>query len=109
MYCKTCGKEINDNAVICPNCGCSTGKGNAVKGKDESSIGYALLGFFIPIVGLILFLMWKEEYPLRAKSAGKGALVSVIVSVVLGIIYGVILGSLIGSMTISTPCLPFLS
>lgn len=23
MYCKNCGHEINDNAVVCINCGCS--------------------------------------------------------------------------------------
>lgn len=22
MYCKECGKKINDKAVICPECGC---------------------------------------------------------------------------------------
>lgn len=75
--------------------------GSRVKtSTDSSSFGYALLGFFIPIVGLILFLIWKDEYPLRAKSAGKGALVSVIVSVVLGIIYGVIIGVAIATSPI---------
>ncbi len=29
MYCKTCGKEMNENQVICLNCGCSTGTGTA--------------------------------------------------------------------------------
>lgn len=24
MFCSKCGKEINDEAVICPNCGCFT-------------------------------------------------------------------------------------
>ena len=23
MFCKTCGKEVHDNAVICPYCGCA--------------------------------------------------------------------------------------
>ena len=30
MYCRNCGKEINDNAVICINCGCAV-DGNANK------------------------------------------------------------------------------
>lgn len=90
MYCKNCGQEIDDKAVICPKCGVQVAE--CKTSTDSSSFGYALLGFFIPIVGLILFLIWKDEYPLRAKSAGKGALISVIVSVVLGIIYGVIIG-----------------
>ena len=24
MFCSTCGKEIHDKAMICPNCGCAT-------------------------------------------------------------------------------------
>ena len=63
-----------------------TGNARATANDDASSLGWAVLGFFIPLVGLILYLVWKNEYPLRAKSAGKGALVSVIVSVVLYII-----------------------
>ena len=25
-FCETCGKEMNDNAVVCPACGCPTSK-----------------------------------------------------------------------------------
>ena len=96
MYCKKCGELINDEAVVCPKCGCSTER--KVKEEDAPSFGYAFLGFLIPIVGLILFLTWKNDYPLRAKSAGKGALTSVIVSVVFTIIYGALVGSMLGSM-----------
>ena len=50
-----------------------------------------MLGFFIPLAGLILYLVWRTEYPLRAKSVGKGALVSVILYAVLVVLY-IILG-----------------
>lgn len=100
MYCKNCGQEIDDKAVICPKCGVQVAECKTSTDSDSSSFGYALLGFFIPIVGLILFLIWKDEYPLRAKSTGKGALVSVIVSVVLGIISGVIIGAAIATSPI---------
>lgn len=53
---------------------------------DTGSFGWAVLGFFFPIVGLILFLIWKTEKPVSAKQAGMGALVSVIISVVLWLI-----------------------
>ena len=69
-----------------PNAARMTGNMRASANDDASSLGWAVLGFFIPLVGLILYLVWKNEYPLRAKSVGKGALVSVIVSVVLYII-----------------------
>lgn len=29
MYCKNCGKEMNENQAICLNCGVQTGNGNA--------------------------------------------------------------------------------
>ena len=57
---------------------------------DSSSFGWGLLGFFIPLAGLILYLVWKDEYPLRAKSAGKGALAAVIVYVVIVVLYVII-------------------
>jgi len=53
---------------------------------DAPSAGFAVLGFFIPIVGLILWLVWKDNTPLKAKSAGKGALIGFIVSIVLTIL-----------------------
>ena len=93
-YCTKCGKELMDEAVVCPSCGCA--QGNMSNVQDSSSFGYALLGFCIPIVGLILYLIWRDNTPLRAKSAGKGALVSVILGVVFYIIYFVIIAAIIG-------------
>ena len=63
---------------------------------DTGSFGWAVLGFFFPIVGLILFLVWKSEKPISAKQAGMGALASVISTVVLWIlliVFAVIVGS----------------
>lgn len=51
--------------------------------QDNGSFGWAVLGFFIPIAGLILYLVWRTEKPLSARRAGIGALVSVIVGAVL--------------------------
>ena len=101
MYCRKCGKEILDEAVFCVHCGCSTQVNPAPAAQsanDAPSTGRAVLGFFIPLAGLIIWLINKDTKPLMAKSAGKGALIGVIVSVVLSIIYGAILGSLVGSM-----------
>ena len=95
MFCSKCGKEINDEAVVCVHCGCAVeNKAAAAVAGDAPNTGYAVLGFFIPIVGLILYLMNINTYPLRAKSAGKGALISVILSVVFYVIYVVIFAAL---------------
>lgn len=87
-FCSKCGQEVNPSAVVCVHCGCSISGGN---GEDSGSFGYSLLGFCIPIIGLILFLVWKDSKPLSAKAAGKGALVSVILAVILYVVYFVII------------------
>ena len=44
---------------------------------DNGGFGWGVLGCCIPIVGLVLFLVWKDTKPKTAKAAGIGALVSV--------------------------------
>lgn len=53
------------------------------RGYDAPNAGFAVLSFFFPIVGLILYLVWMDQYPLKAKSCGKGALIGVITEVAL--------------------------
>ena len=62
---------------------------------DTGSMGWAVLGFIIPLVGLILYLVWKDTQPLNAAKAGKGALIGAIVGVALGILAGAVYGVLI--------------
>jgi len=47
---------------------------------DSGSIGWAILGFFIPIVGIILFFVWQKQKPQSAKMAIIGAAVSIILA-----------------------------
>lgn len=90
-FCKNCGAEIDDRAVICPKCGVAQQTAPAVPPVvDSGSFGWAVLGFCIPLVGLILFLVWKDTKPLSGKKAGVGALVAVILSVVVYILAAVL-------------------
>ena len=74
-YCQKCGKELVDEAVICIGCGCAVAKDNiSNQSNDAPDTGYAIVGFLIPIIGLILYLIKKDTMPLKAASAGKGAL-----------------------------------
>ena len=77
-FCSKCGKEIEDNATVCPYCGVPAPEAPA---PDAPNMGFAVLGFLVPIAGLILWLTMKDQTPLKAKSAGKGALIGAIVSV----------------------------
>lgn len=92
-FCKNCGKEIDDNAVVCVNCGSS--QQQIPQAVDNGGFGWGLLGCCIPIVGLVLFLVWRDTKPKTSKAAGIGALVSVVGSIVFYIIYFVII-ALIG-------------
>ena len=49
---------------------------------DNGGFLWGLLGCCIPLVGLILFLVWKDQKPKTSKAAGIGALVAVIAYVV---------------------------
>lgn len=55
--------------------------------SDTGSFGWAVLGFFIPLVGLILWMIWKNDRPGDAGMAGKGALGSAVVNVALSILW----------------------
>ena len=108
--CVHCGAEIPEGATYCSACGASQQfyqqypqqpyqqpnqqlnqqpvyvYQQTAPVNDSGSFGWAVLGFFIPIVGLVLFLVWRREKPRCAKMAGMGALVSVIVSVLFNMI-----------------------
>lgn len=82
-YCPNCGKQVDPQAVVCPNCGVALpapilNVNIANTQNDTGSIGWAFLGFFIPIAGLILYIVWRNTEPNNAKQAGLGALISVI-------------------------------
>ena len=65
---------------------------------DSGSFGWAVLGFCIPVAGLILYLVWKDTKPRPAAAAGKGALVSFILGVlfyIIGIVVSVFAGAIL--------------
>ncbi|WP_306583648.1 hypothetical protein [Fusobacterium ulcerans] len=71
------------------------------KDQDRGGFAWGCLGFCIPIVGLILWLVWRDEKPKTAKAVGIGALVSAIIGAVFVVIYFIFLIFIIG-MTIAT-------
>mgnify|MGYP000907319189 FL=1 len=60
--------------------------------EEKASVGLAILSFFIPLAGLIIFLTKKNDRPKTAKVSGICALVSFILNIVIGVIGGVIGG-----------------
>lgn len=112
-YCPNCGTLLNEGDNVCSNCGyilvlndkdSDHSKGNSAKydaippsqshpseyeyssTNDSGNPWWAVLGFFIPLVGLILFLIWRTTQPNNAKSSGFGALISVVWGICIGIV-----------------------
>lgn len=78
-YCAKCGNELVDEAIVCPKCGvaCEEIKTNEPV-EENNPLLFGAIGCCVPIVGLVLFLVWKDSKPKTAKYAGIGALISVI-------------------------------
>ncbi len=58
MFCKTCGQEVNDNAVICPHCGCTikqTTETNPQQKMRKINV-LCLVGFILSLVSLFISL-----------------------------------------------------
>ena len=98
-YCTYCGSQIDDTTLFCPNCG---SKQNAENNSGDSSFfeqnafgnqggaprtflandplvterstAITVLSFIFPIIGLILWLVWKDTKPGKSISAAKGGL-----------------------------------
>ena len=86
MFCKNCGKEMNDNAVACLNCGFAKGTGNTycancgtqtnpgaaictncgaslsvVNGEQKSKLVAVLLAFFLGSIGVHDFYLGYKK------------------------------------------------
>lgn len=100
-FCKNCGVELKEDQQICSKCGTIVDKYlDDINPQDTGSIGWGVLGFFIPLVGLILYFAWKNSMPQNARMAIKGALIGFITDIVFSIIgYIVVVIALIAMVT----------
>lgn len=112
MRCPNCNHEVKEGMLFCQQCGTkiealrtpteavatpqainlqesiipteklqkSPVKNAPVEG---GTFGWAVLGFLLFPVGLILFFIWRREHPKRAKSSGKGALLGLVLLLLL--------------------------
>ncbi len=80
MYCRNCGKEIDNNLAQCPYCNTPVMQGQTVV-EDNGGAWWSILGCCFPIVGLILYIVWKDTKPKSSKEAGIGALIGVLLPI----------------------------
>lgn len=75
FYCRNCGKKIDKSSNVCPKCGYQLSKSNQNHDSVENFFIY-LVSFLIPFVGIIIWMVTKEESPNRARTALTLSLVS---------------------------------
>ena len=59
MYCRICGKEVLNEAIICPHCGCSLEKvppAKEIPTPSKTNV-FCILGFILACVSLIIDLL----------------------------------------------------
>ncbi|MGE7941180.1 zinc ribbon domain-containing protein [Lysinibacillus xylanilyticus] len=94
MYCPNCGSSINENAEICVHCGVNVLKfSNQVTSakNDTPNIWINVLSLCcFPLLGIIIYFVWKDTQPKAAKSALIYALFGIGISIIIMIISFVI-------------------
>lgn len=86
MYCRNCGKEIDNNLAQCPYCNTPVSQ-NQIVVEDNGSMWWGVLGCCVPIAGLVLYIVWKDTKPQSGKKAGIGALIGFVLSVLIPILF----------------------
>ena len=62
-FCKNCGKEIDDNAVVCPHCGVIQKEELVQNTVDNGGFLWGLLGCCIPIgIGALVGVICVAVY-----------------------------------------------
>lgn len=88
MFCKNCGQEIDDNADVCIHCGVATGNSGVSKNAlDNPSHLAGVASCCFPIVGLILYFMWKDEKPQSASLVCKWMIGGIVAWVVFYVLF----------------------
>ena len=92
-FCSHCGKEVMEQAVVCPNCGCQIDDSEA----DRANPGLVVLSILIPLAGIIMAIAFWHKTPKAAKVYLKAALITIVVGVILWVLfYVLIFGTIFG-------------
>lgn len=91
-FCRSCGAEIVKEAVICVKCGVTT---NDTQVEDDGNILAAVAACCFPIVGIVLYFIWKDTKPKSAKNVCIAALIPTVLGI-LAYVFLFILGISVG-------------
>lgn len=93
MFCRICGEEINDKAIICPKCGCETGikieKTPTVIDKSKTGMGI-LLCLVLGIIGLVIGILLYKDGTVARKTFIKSWTITFVISIAIGVLLFII-------------------
>lgn len=95
MFCSKCGNEIDNEAMVCPKCGCATAnmvnmnaqKAAAAQTGETSTLATCATVFAIlmPIVGFILGIVGCCKY--KDEALKKKSISAIVISILMWVIY----------------------
>ena len=98
MFCTNCGNKLDADLKTCSNCGTNVTTSNTLNEtntqrpqtqtviNDEPNTVINILSLCcIPLLGIILYFVWKDTQPIAAKSALKFSLIGIAIWVVINV------------------------
>lgn len=86
MFCKNCGKEINNNAVICIHCGCGVADENNKKVENSKAGLGVLFALLLGLIGLIIGICLYPQYSFERKTYIKAWSITFCVTIIIGVV-----------------------
>ena len=96
MYCPKCGTQNDDGVQFCSNCGENLSQYKAGSPVQDDRGGYpvqeagvgalGILFFCIPLAGAVMYFVWKDEKPKKAKQACTLAIWGVAVGIIIQVL-----------------------
>lgn len=78
-FCYSCSKEIDENQDLCDECQTEVEHDDETKNEEDEAfvLGWGVLGFFFPIIGIILWMLWIGTKPRASNASGIGVLLGI--------------------------------
>ena len=92
MYCQNCGKMQENGSAVCADCGAELIGKNDYGRNNKKSFCFALLSFVFPIAGFILYLIYEDRKPARARSLIVGFIIGITVKLLFVVALSVLMG-----------------
>lgn len=107
MRCRRCSASIPKGTEMCPECGAQQIVRESLDRRiPDGNIAWGLIGFLMPVIGIVLWIAWRRDRPTDSKLSGQGALLC-IYTLVVGTL--LIAGTIVGSVSSGVPGLSLLS